>query len=133
MRERRGYYDFEINLLPTYGEYIKKWGYLIYGSGCQPYHDGIIESEEWYENEKDARDAAIANIDLLENGGGVSMTVISMKDFTKEELELLVSVCGHVCCYDGEELDELQNKLKSMIVNYCDHESYIDKSEFISL
>ena len=63
-REKYSYYEFEIK--------SKNIGYVyeIYGTGCLPYDDGVIESDEWFDTEQEARFAAIGHIDLLENGEG---------------------------------------------------------------
>ncbi len=42
--------------------------YKIYSSGCPPYYDGVIESDEWFETEQEARFAVIGHITKLENG-----------------------------------------------------------------
>lgn len=48
----------------------EQWTYLIYTEGCLPYDDGIIESDDSFDTEQEARFAAIGHIDLLENGEG---------------------------------------------------------------
>ncbi len=47
-----------------------------------------------------------------------------MNDFTKEELETLISTINSVRIYTGIDNwdEELFNKLQSMIENYCEHE-----------
>jgi len=47
-----------------------RYVYEIYGTGCLPYDDGVIESSEWFDTEQEARYAAIGHITLLENGEG---------------------------------------------------------------
>lgn len=47
----------------------KQWHYKIHTAGCMPYDDGLIESDEWYDSEGEAKDAAIKHIDLLTSGG----------------------------------------------------------------
>ena len=42
--------------------------YEIYGEGCPPYDDGVIESDDYYETEQEARFAAIGHITKLEDG-----------------------------------------------------------------
>lgn len=71
--EKYSCYEFEIQsgyktTSPDDNELI--YFYRIFGSGCPPYDDGIIESDEWFESEQRARYAAIGHIDLLENGEG---------------------------------------------------------------
>ena len=51
-----------------------------------------------------------------------------MNDFTKDELSNLRS-CLDVCISDDGEDKPLMDKLKSMIDNYCEHESKIDIGE----
>ncbi len=67
MKERYSCYDFEIKKTDNVDE--QQYIFLVYTSGCPPYDDGIIESDEWYETEQEARFAAIGYIDFLENGG----------------------------------------------------------------
>lgn len=47
-----------------------RFHYEIYTEGCQPYDDGLIESNEWFDTAQEARYAAIGHISLLENGEG---------------------------------------------------------------
>lgn len=48
-----------------------------------------------------------------------------MNDFTKEELEALLSAIKVVWVADGTEIeDKLFEKLQSMIDNYCEHDLY---------
>ena len=73
MREKYSCYEFEIKsgyktTDPNDNEEI--YFYFIYGTGCSPYDDGVIESSEWFESEQEARFAAIGHINLLENGEG---------------------------------------------------------------
>lgn len=63
--EQYSHYKFAIEYDIDFG-----WYYLIYGSGCPPYDDGVIESEDFFDTEQEARFAAIGHIDLLENGEG---------------------------------------------------------------
>lgn len=44
------------------------WIYKIFGEGCYPYDDGVIESNESFGIEQEARYAAIGHIVNLENG-----------------------------------------------------------------
>lgn len=44
--------------------------YKIFGEGCYPYYDGVIDCDDYYETEQEARFAAIGHIDKLENGEG---------------------------------------------------------------
>ena len=63
MIEKYSCYKFEI-----IQDFNETWIYKIYGEGCPPYDDGIIDSEEWYDTEQEARFAAIGHITKLENG-----------------------------------------------------------------
>lgn len=71
MKEKYSCYDFEIESYPD-DDYpdTKYYYYKIYGEGCYPYDDGVIESSEYYDTIQEARFAAIGHIDLLENGEG---------------------------------------------------------------
>lgn len=68
MIEKYGCYEYEI----FGGNADENWVYRyeIYGEGCLPYDDGVIESDEWYETEEEARFAAIGHISKLEDGEG---------------------------------------------------------------
>ncbi len=70
MRETYGYYDFEVKLMPRDEQQCDKWYYIIYGTPCLPYDDGVIESDEWFHSPQRAKYAAIGHISLLENGEG---------------------------------------------------------------
>lgn len=70
MKEKHSCHDFEVQVMPGHEELRNKWCYLIFTEACQPYDDGIIDSEEWFDTEQEARFAAIGHIDLLENGAG---------------------------------------------------------------
>ncbi len=78
MKEKYSCYEFEIihELIPVWGfsgktgKTINGYIYKIYDAGCPPYDDGVIDSEEWYHTEQEARIAAMEHIDLLENGEG---------------------------------------------------------------
>ena len=50
-----------------------------------------------------------------------------MNDFTKEELQDLLSTIGAVRVYTDTPCwdEELFNKIQSMIDNYCDHSGHI--------
>lgn len=63
--EKYSCYKFEV-----IQDFNENYIYKIFGSGCPPYDDGVIESDEWYDTEKEARFAAIGHITLLENGEG---------------------------------------------------------------
>lgn len=65
MIEKYSCYEFEV-----IQDFNETWIYKIYSSGCPPYDDGVIDSDEWYDTEQEARFAAIGHIDLLENGEG---------------------------------------------------------------
>jgi hypothetical protein len=70
-REKYSCYEFEIKKAIVMKESaFLGFVYEIYGTGCLPYYDGVIESEEWFDTEQEARFAAIGHIDLLENGEG---------------------------------------------------------------
>jgi hypothetical protein len=71
MIEKYSLYEFEIfgGYAPFPGgdrEFVYR--YEIYSEGCPPYDDGVIESSDYFENEQEARLAAIDHIDRLENG-----------------------------------------------------------------
>lgn len=69
--EKYSYHKFEIKKAIVMKD-TATLGYIyeIHTGGCPPYYDGIIESDEWYDTEQEARFAAIGHIDLLENGEG---------------------------------------------------------------
>jgi hypothetical protein len=71
-KEKYSHYEFEIYLDVGLLKDKEVHGYIykIFGTGCPPYDDGLIESDEWYDTEQEARFAAIGHIDLLENGEG---------------------------------------------------------------
>lgn len=63
MIEKHSYYEFEV--LPN----EDVWVYVIFDPDYKPtLHTIIRESDEWFESEKEARDAAIDHIDALESG-----------------------------------------------------------------
>jgi diadenosine tetraphosphatase ApaH/serine/threonine PP2A family protein phosphatase len=64
MIEQFSCYKFEIEYDIKFG-----WFYIIHGSGCPPYDDGKIESDDFFDTEQEARFAVIGHITLLENGG----------------------------------------------------------------
>lgn len=72
--EKYSCYEFEVKKVAASKEYPAQgdfaYIYLIYGEGCKPYDDGIIESIEWFDTEQEARFAARGHIDLFENGEG---------------------------------------------------------------
>ncbi len=78
MMEIYSCYSFEIfhELVPVWNakgitdKTVNGYTYKIYGEGCHPYDDGVIDSSEWFETEQEARFAAIGHISLLENGEG---------------------------------------------------------------
>lgn len=76
MRETYSHYEFEVfseeqrTALGFDPNAPIKWVYKIFGSGCYPYDDGVIDSDEWFETENEARFAAIGHIGLLEDGEG---------------------------------------------------------------
>lgn len=72
MKEKYSCYEYEINsgYKTTAPDEEIIYFYRIFGEGCPPYDDGIIESSEWFESEQEARFAAIGHISLLENGEG---------------------------------------------------------------
>ena len=63
--ETYSYYKFEIDYDIKFG-----WYYIIHGAACQPYDDGKIESDDFFDSEQQARFAAIGHITILENGEG---------------------------------------------------------------
>ena len=69
MREKYSYYEFEIFSYEKGGKDYHDQGYVykIFTEGCHPYDDGIIDSEDWFDTEQEARFAAIGHITLLEN------------------------------------------------------------------
>ena len=67
MIEKYSCYEFEI-FRTIVGQLHDGWVYKIFGSGCHPYSDGVIESDEYYDSEQEARFAAIGHITQLENG-----------------------------------------------------------------
>jgi len=70
MIEKHSCYEFAVFKYPD-DEHpsAKHYYYKIFGEACPPYDDGIIESDEWFDAEQEARFAAIGHISLLENGG----------------------------------------------------------------
>lgn len=76
MIEKYSYYEFEIfhELIPIWSatgktdKTVNGYIYKIYGEGCYPYDDGVIESDEWFDTEQEARFAAIGHITKLEDG-----------------------------------------------------------------
>lgn len=73
MIEKYSCYEFEV-LPNTYTDWVvkpeteKSFVYKIYGEGCHPYDDGVINSDEYFDTEQEARFAAIGHIVNLENG-----------------------------------------------------------------
>jgi hypothetical protein len=65
--EKYNYYEFKIVNIPgdDYG-----WIYQIYGDNYIFGYSVIVESDEYFDTEQQARFAAIGHIDLLENGEG---------------------------------------------------------------
>ena len=73
MIEKYSLYEFEIfggNVSFPGGDREFVYRYEIYSDGCPPYDDGVIDSNDYYETEQEARFAAVGHIDLLENGEG---------------------------------------------------------------
>lgn len=76
MREKYSCYEYEVihEKVPVWSRSGEKdkavngFVYKIYGEGCYPYDDGVIDSEEWFESKQEARFMAIHHIDLLESG-----------------------------------------------------------------
>lgn len=63
MIEKYSYYEFEV--LPD----NDVWIYVIFDPNYKPSLQTIIrESDEWFETEQEAKDAAIEHIDALEGG-----------------------------------------------------------------
>lgn len=69
--EKYSYHEFEIKKAIVMKD-TATLGYVyeIHTEGCYPYDDGVIESDEWFDTEEEARFAAIGHIDLLEDGEG---------------------------------------------------------------
>jgi hypothetical protein len=69
--EKYSCYEFEVSwgFLIGDGWQHKAYEYKIYTNGCKPYDDGIIESQEYFDTEQEARHVAMKHIDLLESGG----------------------------------------------------------------
>jgi hypothetical protein len=63
MIEKYSCYQFKV-----VKEAEKTFNYEIYGEGCPPYDDGVIESQDSFDSEQEARYAAIGHISLLEEG-----------------------------------------------------------------
>lgn len=63
--ERHESYEFEIEYDVKFG-----WHYVIQGTGCKPYYDGIVESQDFFDTQQEARFAAIGHIELLLSGEG---------------------------------------------------------------
>ncbi len=73
-REKYSCYYFEIFScevpVDLENECVKCYFFKIYTEGYLPYDDGIIESDEYFDTEQQARFAAVGRIDQLENGEG---------------------------------------------------------------
>lgn len=75
-REKYSCYEFEIfahdvpGSLENENKWVKGYFFKIYTEGYLPYDDGIIESDEYFDTEQQARFAAVGRIDQLENGEG---------------------------------------------------------------
>jgi hypothetical protein len=71
MIEKYSCYEFEIISGTFIGESSSEKGFIyhIFSDGCLPYDDGLIESDEWFDSEEDAKLSVINHIDFLENGG----------------------------------------------------------------
>jgi len=63
MRQKYSCYEFEV-----IQDFNETWIYKIFGSGCLPYDDGVIDSDEWFYSELTAQVGAILHIDRLESG-----------------------------------------------------------------
>jgi len=63
MREIYSCYHFEVFPIDK-----ELYSYKIFGEGCPPYDDGVIESPDQFDSEQKARFAAIGHISLLEEG-----------------------------------------------------------------
>lgn len=78
MIEKYSCYEFEIfkELVPVWShsgqtdKTVDGFTYKIYSEGCQPYDDEIVNSNDHYETEQEARFAAIGHVDLLEKQRG---------------------------------------------------------------
>lgn len=72
MKETHSCYEFEIKkaIMMVNDEATLGYVYEVFAEGCPPYFDGVIQSDEWFDTEQEARFAAIGLISLLENGEG---------------------------------------------------------------
>lgn len=71
--EKYSCYEFEIKKAIIFGEPPERlrFVYVIFDPDYKPsVHTEIRESDEWYDTEEQARNAAIEHISLLENGEG---------------------------------------------------------------
>jgi hypothetical protein len=70
MKETYSCYEYDITKVIVMPDSGAQFGYVykIYGGGCPPYDDGVIESYEWYDTEAEARFAVVGHITQLENG-----------------------------------------------------------------
>lgn len=64
--KKHSLYKYETGIIED-GEYKGKYDYKIHDVDCYPYQPGIIESDEWYDTEDEADEAARNHIDELEN------------------------------------------------------------------
>jgi len=73
MMEKYSCYEFEIRChdVPGWGEFVNQWVkgyfYIIFDPACKDRM--IVEANEYFDSEQQARLAAIGHITLLENGG----------------------------------------------------------------
>lgn len=72
MKKKYSCYEFEVkkSIVMIEEKAILTFVYELHGSGCYPYDDGVIESDEWYSTSDQAKKAAIEHIDRLESGNG---------------------------------------------------------------
>ena len=69
--EQHENFDFEIKkAIVMQDKATLVYCYEIHTQGCPPYEHGIIESDEWFDKEQEARFAAIGHIELLLSGEG---------------------------------------------------------------
>ena len=69
MIEKYSCYEFQITNVAA-GNNPNLWVYEIFCECYPPYDDGVIESDEWFDTEQEARFAAIGHICKLEDGPG---------------------------------------------------------------
>jgi len=68
-KEKYSCYEFGIKKIPV-GEWKDRYDYIIFSWNDYLCCEDNIESDEWFDTEQEAREAAIQHIDRLENGEG---------------------------------------------------------------